>query len=1041
MAGQRHALQAKGMIKLRGQILRIFPGVVDPAWRQLALEKGFDIVARVKDRFHLLLECHVCTGRTLCKVYVVRKNQPLCSACLARKKRKAATAAGLHFLRRDPVNRHYSYYRMSCGHTVRRQIGLIVRAAAGGTGLRCEVCHAAREAAEAQALGWKLIGPDPAGNKSYRIYQHALGCGKEQRIARGNVQTARFKCEHCGGVWSGEASYLYLMKFILPSGETVLKPGFSKNPLSRLRYQLCRRPLRSGQLVRVVAMKTGRQALIAEQAIHGELRRQFPKAVLPSERYSTYLRVKTEVYTTEVEAIAHALLDAHDPAQSPSQSPLISSPSGSANPAMMHPLAFPTAAHPWTDYAWVILQRLRQAEPQTAITWDEDAQLDPTNDTSGATSMPASDASQGEGTTAAPPDPAPPPVTVSEALWSGRLAATFGSAQDFENGLGSGTITILSGIDPASIELVAKFIGKGLIPPDWVANTSGSDAQPGTKSVRILYPEVHQGEVSKTGDWKFRSRFLAALATPAPILILLPSSVVLPAQMASCRPRDIPVAALTADLMAFVLEARFASPGMLAELDLRQALPTDRSLAGLSETAILQALRAPTMQEVIRQLAHLAAPATGPRLTDIAGDGPAVHALRRMAEEIELWRQGRLKWSEMTRSALLVGPPGTGKTHLAKALGNTSGLSLVTASVPQWQAQGHLGDLLAAMHRTFGEARSRRPSVLFLDELDAIGSRIGPDQHGLNYRSQVIAGLLQCIDSLADCEGVLLLGACNFPSLIDPAVVRQGRFDLIIEMPLPDVATIHSIFAQHLTHLDQGLLRDLARRAIGQSVAAVEAGIRAAKGEARARGNEVYAGDLEAALGLQNADAEVLWRSAIHEIGHVLVTLTLGRGRIEKVRLMPGGGEVLRRQAAVPSTLQGIECELTVHLAGRAAETLIFGVPSGGSGGPPESDLALATDLAVRIDFTLGLGPGGPVWRSAAGDEHLRDPETHARVRTRIEAAEHRALKILAPQRDRLLALAKVLVNERELSGPGLQDLLSDSPGLDRDPKPGRQAI
>src|SRR5690606_11284166 len=155
----------------------------------------FDFVGRIIDRLHLALRCRHCGASQKTRLFTVMSSQPLCPACLMADWREDADAAGLVFLRRDLAHRHYAHYRAPCGHEVRRQMGLVKRIAAGDVSWRCEACHAETEAAEAEARGWVLTGGDPSGNPNYRNYRH--GCGHEQRIARGNMQSGRFSCGGC----------------------------------------------------------------------------------------------------------------------------------------------------------------------------------------------------------------------------------------------------------------------------------------------------------------------------------------------------------------------------------------------------------------------------------------------------------------------------------------------------------------------------------------------------------------------------------------------------------------------------------------------------------------------------------------------------------------------------------------------------------------------------------------------------------------------------------------------------------------------------
>ena len=216
----------------------------------------------------------------------------------------------------DPIpSITYGAYRRPTGAPSNK---LIKRVVDGATGVRCEVCHRAREEAEARARGWRFVGPDPDGEPNYRLYVHEDGCGAVQRIARANMQTGRFACGTCGDVWSAEPSTLYLMRFSHPGRRPILKLGMSRDPDSRMRYQLGLPDHMEARILRIVPMETGRAALIAEKRLHGELRRDYPEAVVPPEEFSDYLRVVSEIYDASLEPVILEMLDRVEAAGPPS---------------------------------------------------------------------------------------------------------------------------------------------------------------------------------------------------------------------------------------------------------------------------------------------------------------------------------------------------------------------------------------------------------------------------------------------------------------------------------------------------------------------------------------------------------------------------------------------------------------------------------------------------------------------------------------------------------------------------------------------------
>ena len=451
-----------------------------------------------------------------------------------------------------------------------------------------------------------------------------------------------------------------------------------------------------------------------------------------------------------------------------------------------------------------------------------------------------------------------------------------------------------------------------------------------------------------------------------------------------------------------------------------RALPGEEVLAQLEVTQLVPTLRLGLEGDLPARLRALtAAPARqGPTLDQGFGDSPVVQAAWRLVADLLAWRQGEIGWEEFSHSMLLYGPPGTGKTWLAIAMGNSAGIACVKASFAEWQAAGHLGDMLAAMRKSFAAARRSAPAILFIDEIDAVGSRSSRDTHAENYRTQVINGFLGEMNALALQPGVIVVGACNNPDRIDPAITRAGRFDLKFEVPMPDAEAILAMLRRNLgPDFPEEALARLARQAVGQSLAAVDAALRAARSEARHARIPFDLALLRDQLRLTPEPEEdaLLWRHAVHEAGHAVVAAALHLGTIERMSISRQGGEVARRPSLVPGLLADLENDLCLHLAGRAAEALIFGTVCAGSGGPDKSDLAQATNLALAMETTLGLGSSGLLWLDAPQTHLLTDPDLQRRLRARLTAAEARAKTILTTHKAALIGLAEEVLTKRSL--------------------------
>ena len=428
-----------------------------------------------------------------------------------------------------------------------------------------------------------------------------------------------------------------------------------------------------------------------------------------------------------------------------------------------------------------------------------------------------------------------PAVELSLAI---RLAALFGSAKALQPLLQPGAISFITGLYGPEIEVAEQVLRHGILPPDMrIADTAHKPSD--KTALLLLYPSLTDKAVTKYTLTRFLGEIDDAIDTALPILALLPEASDLPD-----TPRNqsfatfLALPPLSTDVMITHLCHSHSATGRIDEASVRAALPGDDQLADLPTAALRLALRAPTAFDVATRIAAACGPRepqdSVPHLDDMAGDAPALIAARQLVADLRLWQQGSVAWSDLSRSMLLYGPPGTGKTWLARAMGNAAGIKLEEASFAAWQSAGHLGDMLREMRRSFASARSKAPCLLFIDEIDAVGSRSGSDTQGSSYRRQVINGFLHEMDAISREAGVIVLGACNDPSAMDPAVLRAGRFDIKVQVPLPDAVMLTSILRRHLgTDISASDLHRLATAAIGRSAAEVDAALRAARAEAR----------------------------------------------------------------------------------------------------------------------------------------------------------------------------------------------------------------
>ncbi|MER9333101.1 MULTISPECIES: AAA family ATPase [unclassified Mesorhizobium] len=451
---------------------------------------------------------------------------------------------------------------------------------------------------------------------------------------------------------------------------------------------------------------------------------------------------------------------------------------------------------------------------------------------------------------------------------------------------------------------------------------------------------------------------------------------------------------------------------------------------------VLQAARAITLTAPKTSLGQ------GPTLDDLHGLGAAADWGRELAVDLKDWRAGKIGWSEVDRGILLSGPPGSGKTMFAAALARTCGVHLVLGSLARWQAMGHLGDLLKAMRGAFAEGMKNAPSIVFIDEIDSVGDRMTFSGHNAQYSREVVNGLLECLDGSGGREGVVVVGATNFPHMLDAALTRPGRLDRHVNIPLPDMAGRQGILGWHLAEASSALdLTSVAARTDGWTGAALEQLARQARRRARRARRDVETADLLAELPeLVPLPEAMLWRNAIHEAGHVVVGLTLGVGDFRSVEIIDafdssgetmqrGGGALFDEQVFPERTKAGFLDRIALALAGLAAEEVVFGSRSAGGGGRKGSDLHIATVTALQVEAAYGMGAGFTFLSGASEEELLVTLHMNGGLQARVEnllAAEFRRAKTLVEEmRPELENIAAALLRERRLSAETVEELIS----------------
>ncbi len=435
----------------------------------------------------------------------------------------------------------------------------------------------------------------------------------------------------------------------------------------------------------------------------------------------------------------------------------------------------------------------------------------------------------------------------------------------------------------------------------------------------------------------------------------------------------------------------------------------------------------------------------GLRLDQLHGMGEARQVAEDMVEDIRAAQAGQVPWSAVDRGMLLIGAPGTGKTTLARAMAKECGVKFVTASASTWQAAGALDAHLRAMRADFAEARRYAPAIMFIDEIDSIGSRDQLSGQNSVYQTDVINALLEEIQGIESTETVIVIGATNYLEKVDPALRRAGRLDQVIEIPLPNLDGLQQIFEHYLAEfrLQGGSVgevdtRSLAQLAFGLTGADIQFFIRGAARRARRADRPMDQADLVAEVTRRprRADSaprlgpDQMRRVAVHEAGHAvarLISSTQGDdlafativprldGSLGFVASLPRETEVMTRRTMLEY--------LQTVLAGRAAEEIVFGTDDvgAGAGGPSDrSDLAVATRFAVLVVCQSGLGEGGSLlWTTQPTSAQ------EAQIDSLLRGAYQIALARIRDNRALFDRIVSALIEKQELSGDELRRLAS----------------
>ena len=443
----------------------------------------------------------------------------------------------------------------------------------------------------------------------------------------------------------------------------------------------------------------------------------------------------------------------------------------------------------------------------------------------------------------------------------------------------------------------------------------------------------------------------------------------------------------------------------------------------------------------------------GIRFSDVAGEDEAKESLAEVVDYLHNPDKYTQAGASMPKGILLVGPPGTGKTMLAKAVAGEAGVPFFSISGSEF-VEMFVGMGASKVRDLFRQAKEKAPCIVFIDEIDAIGQKrsSGGVSGGNDEREQTLNQLLTEMDGFEENTGVMILAATNRPESLDPALTRPGRFDRRVPVELPDLQgreAILKVHAKKIKTAEDVDFHTIARMAAGASGAELaniinEAALRAV------RGNRVVVteADLEESIevviaGYQKKNAVLSDREkrvvAYHEIGHALVAaLQTHSAPVQKITIIPRTSGALGYTMQVDTgdkyllTKEEIENKIATFTGGRAAEEVVFGQITTGA----SNDIEQATKLARAMIARYGMSEDFDMVametvqnQYLGGDASLAcAPETQREIDRQVvslvKTQHEKAIKLLESHREALDRLAQYLYEKETITGEAFMELL-----------------
>lgn len=445
-------------------------------------------------------------------------------------------------------------------------------------------------------------------------------------------------------------------------------------------------------------------------------------------------------------------------------------------------------------------------------------------------------------------------------------------------------------------------------------------------------------------------------------------------------------------------------------------------------------------------------PTNGIKFSDVAGEDEAKDSLQEVVEYLHDPTKYRDIGAKMPKGILLVGPPGTGKTMLAKAVAGESEVPFFSISGSEF-VEMFVGMGAAKVRDLFKQAKEKAPCIVFIDEIDAIGKKRGGAALGGNdEREQTLNQLLTEMDGFEDNAGVIILAATNRPESLDPALTRPGRFDRQVPVTLPDlqgrvaILKVHAAKIKTAPSIDYDKVARMASGASGAELANIvnEAALRAVRDHRPYATQEDMEESIEVVIaGYQKKHAILTDKEkcivSYHEIGHALVAaLASHSAPVQKITIIP------RTSGALGYTMQVEQGnhylmnkeemldQIATLTGGRAAEEVVFGTSTNGASNDIEKATRLARAMITRYGMSDELGMvamENVTNQYLGGDTTLAcSSETQARidkaVSDLIKTQHEKARRLLEEHRKKLDELAKYLYEKETITGEQFMEIL-----------------